>query len=86
MEIPGPQAFKVEASAQVTGAGEITIFLIGQPPGQPLQVLAHVVFKGRNNELLLELARQAPGLVAKIGASQSGLSLASGALAPRLRQ
>lgn len=86
MEISAPQAFKVEASAQITGPGEITIFLIGQPPGQPLQVLAQAIFKGPHNPYLLELARQCPVLLAKVQAAQSGLALASGAMAPRLRQ
>lgn len=85
MEMPQPAAFRVEASAQVTGAGEVTIFLIGQPPGQPVQVLGQAIFKGANGQLLIELARQCATLLAKVNAQQSGIALAPAGLATKLR-
>lgn len=86
MELVREAGFKVEASAQITGPGEITIFLIGAPPGQPLQVLGQAIFKGPNPDLLVQLARQVPSLLMKIQAAQSGLAIAPAAMADRLRQ
>lgn len=86
MELPKPAAFRVEASATITGQAEITVFLIGQPPGQPLQVLGQAIFKGANGQMLVELARQCPVLLARINSQQSGISLAPAGIADKLRQ
>lgn len=85
MEIPKPVAIPLEASAQVTGVGEITIYLIGRLPGQPTTIHAQAVFKSADLNMAMELARKCPELLARIKSAQSGLQLAPANLADRFK-